>query len=108
MLTFNLEDDIYWHDGVHFTSADVKFTIDYYKAHQGWNWGAVMDVFDVQTPDDYTVVVLMSVKSYWALNWIGLGVPMMPKHIWETIDTDAEIDVPMPDPLLIGTGPFKY
>jgi len=107
MLTFNLEDDIYWHDGQKFTSADVKFTIEYYRDNQGWNWGAVMDVYDIQIPDDYTVVVLMSVKSYWALNWIGLGVPMMPKHIWETI-TGSAIETPMPDPLLIGTGPFKY
>jgi len=107
MLTFNLEDDIYWHDGVHFTSADVKFSLEYYKANKGWWWGNVMDLYDVQTPDDYTVVVLMSVKSFWALHWIGTGVPMFPKHIWETI-TGADIEQPMPDPYLIGTGPFKY
>ena len=107
MLTFNLEDNVYWHDGVHFTSADVKFSLEYYKENQGWWWGNVMDVYDVATPDDYTVVVLMSVKSFWALHWIGLGVPMFPKHIWETITGDA-IDGDMPDPYLIGTGPFKY
>jgi len=107
MLTFNLEDDVYWHDGVKFTSADVKFAIEYYRDNKGWNWGAVQDVYDVKTPDDYTVVVLMSVKSFWALHWIGLGVPMFPKHIWETI-TGSAIEVAMPDKYLIGTGPFKY
>jgi len=107
MLTFNLEDDVYWHDGVHFTSADVKFSLEYYKANKGWWWGNVMDLYDVKTPDDYTVVVLMGVKSFWALHWIGTGVPMFPKHIWETI-TGADIEAPMPDPYLIGTGPFKY
>lgn len=107
IMTFHLEDDVYWHDGEPFTSADVKFSLEYYKENQGWWWGNVMDVYQVQTPDDYTVVVLMGVKSYWALHWIGMGVPMFPKHIWETI-TGGDIEVAMPDPDLIGTGAFKY
>ncbi|MHA1710503.1 MAG: ABC transporter substrate-binding protein [Candidatus Freyarchaeota archaeon] len=123
-VTFHLRDDVVWHDGTPFTSADVKFTIDFTKAcgpGVAWNYPMVMDVNRTETPDDYTVEVYFNVVSCWALHWSG-GLPILPKHIWEKI-TDAEGRTwtdPDWDPMcvreyhpwevgeLIGTGPWKF
>ncbi len=104
-LIFTLDDGIYWHDGVKFTSADVKFAIEYYKENLGWWYANVQDVKEIVCPDEHTVMIKLDVTSYWGLHWIGLGVPMFPKHIWETIP-DPTID--MPDPTLTGTGMFDF
>ena len=109
-LTFYLRDDVKWHDGTPFTSADVAFSIQYVKDNVGWNYPLVADVHHVETPNDYEVVVYMNVMSYFALHWIG-GLPIIPKHIFENIPdphgfTPGSEGV-NPD-TLIGTGPWKF
>lgn len=109
-LTFHLDTNIRWHDGTPFTSADVKYTIDYGRDpgnEVDW-YPSVADVHHVEAPDDYTIIVYENVLSCWALNWIGIGFPVAPKHIWEAIEADPEIDIRgfSPDPHIIGTGPF--
>jgi len=90
VLTFHLESDVYWHDGVPFTPEDVVYSIL-------WQ---IADVYEVHTRAN-VVVVLMSVKSMWALHWIA-EIPILPSHVvW-----DGPWD--MPDTHLIGTGPFVY
>ena len=90
ILTFHLEDDVYWHDGVPFAPEDVVYSI----------LGQLADVYEVHTRAN-VVIVLMSVKSMWALHWIA-EIPILPSHVF----WDGPED--MPDPYLIGTGPFKY
>ena len=106
-LTFYLRDDAKWHDGVAFTSADVKWTIDYARvpANEVDWYPSVSEVHHVEVPDDYTAVVYMNCSSYWALNWIGVGFPVAPKHIWELIPPE-DIRGFSPDKHIIGTGPF--
>jgi peptide/nickel transport system substrate-binding protein len=36
-ITFDLRDDVTWHDGIPFTAKDVKFTIEYYSKVPGAN-----------------------------------------------------------------------
>jgi peptide/nickel transport system substrate-binding protein len=60
--TFHLRTDVKWHDGVQFTSKDVKFTYDAIidpetAAADAQYWREY--VANVTTPDDYTVVVQM-------------------------------------------------
>ena len=37
-LTFELRDDVTWHDGEAFTADDVKFTFEYYQEHEHGRW----------------------------------------------------------------------
>lgn len=104
-LTFYLNENFYFHDGVQLTSADVNFTIGYLKQNAvGTYYPKVMDVHHVETPNPYTVVVYENITSIWALHWIG-SLPILPKHKWETI-TDPYTSTP--EPTLTGSGPFKF
>ena len=112
-LVFELNDNIYWHDGVKLTSEDVNFTIEYIKSF--WDalmWGHslpdfyynVASVDHVETPDPYTVIVYMNSPGIWSLYDVG-EVPILPRHIWENITEPWGFQ---PDPQLVGSGPFKF
>jgi peptide/nickel transport system substrate-binding protein len=54
--TFNLRQDVFFHDGAQFTSADVAYSVGLWKDETG-TIAAVMAIIDtVETPDDFTVV----------------------------------------------------
>ena len=60
--TFTLNQGVLFHDGSELTSADVKYTYDFYRDAE--NGSAIAEDFlnveSVEAPDDYTVVVTMS------------------------------------------------
>lgn len=109
--TFHLRDDVYWHDGVKFTSADVKFTFDTIldsATDYGW-WHIIQPagISSVEAPDDYTVII--NQENPYAATMIAIAyVDIIAKHQWEGIDHDAmrahsfNLEGPM-----VGTGPFK-
>lgn len=104
-LTFYLSENLYFHDGVQLTSADVNFTIGYMKSHSaGINHAKVIDVHHVETPNLYTVTVYWNVTSLWALDWIG-SLPILPKHKWQAI---GDPYVATPETTVTGSGPFKF
>lgn len=109
-VTFNLFNNILWHDNVPFTSADVKFTLEYMKlAFSPLFYTYVLDIDHINTPDAYTVEVCYNVQSTFALHWLGT-VPMIPKHIWENIPAGnsrngGEFET---TGKLTGTGPFRF
>ena len=106
-ITFNLVDNATWHDGIRFTSADVKFCIEYYQ--QGGRWaGYVSNVEKVDVPSNSVVVTYLNTTSYFALHWLGY-MPIIPKHIWEKVaPADWKTYDPLREGTLIGTGPFKF
>lgn len=107
--TFHLRDDVTWHDGAPFTSADVKFT-----------WDTVMNpdvavrsrtghdkVSSVETPDDYTVVMtLQEPFAPFQSLWTTGVTSIVPAHILGEVDdiNTAPFNTAAP----IGTGPFKF
>lgn len=108
VFTYHLRDDVYWHDGVKFTSADVKF--HYMKA---MNYSTYVtssfknaDLRSIDTPDDYTVVFRFG-KFYPSVPGVGAMNPVtqfiLPKHIFEKGDFEKN----PANLMLIGTGPFK-
>lgn len=110
IITFNLVRNATWHDGVPFTSADVKYTLDYlnekkptdtmgFYATKGW-------IDHIETPDAYTVNVHVNRTSLFIIPGLGL-VSMMPKHIWEGTDWQAIYD-PLNATMNVGTGPWKF
>ncbi len=116
MVTFSIRQDIKWHDGVPFTSDDIKFTIDYLldraiDAEQAWLVG---NVVRVEAPDPYRVTVYFSDHNYWQMYDIN-DLWFLPKHIWKDVK-DWQSFEPWSEPhptvkgltKLIGTGPFIF
>jgi peptide/nickel transport system substrate-binding protein len=102
-VTYKLRSGVNWHDGVRFTSADVKFT-----------WEIIMnrrmnvvsrDGYDkiaaVETPDADTVVVRF--REYYAPYLTLFGV-ILPKHV---LDTEPDLNKAAFNRAPVGTGPFK-
>ena len=104
--TFHLVDNATWHDGVKFTSADVKFSWEeVLMKHHASNMRLIAPAIEsIETPDDYTVVfnlnypypefLIMAGKNHYAT--------IIPKHLYE--GTDPLTNPHNMDP--VGTGPF--
>ena len=100
--TFHLVQGVKFHDGKDFTSADVKYTYDYYRNPD--NAAAIVGEFagvdSVETPDDATVVVKMSsVNAASLVLWAATPIAHSEYHA--QVGEDAYRTNP------IGTGPFK-
>jgi peptide/nickel transport system substrate-binding protein len=106
-VIFKLREDVRWHDGVPFTSADVKFTFEnilmvYHP--RGKVAFAVIDA--IETPDDYTVVFKLNQPTVSRFFYqLSTESNIMPKHIYENEDV-LEGPHATCDELPIGTGPF--
>ena len=106
--TFNLVRNATWHDGVKFTSADIKFTFEevlpkYHPRGPG-TFGA--NIKSVETPDEYTAVFKLKGSFAPLISMMGLWYAgVIPKHIYEGTDivkNPRNMDNP------IGTGPFLF
>lgn len=113
--TLHLRDDVKWHDGVQFTSADVKFSFEGILGlddgvaggpYSGGSW--ISDLESIDTPDDYTVVLHLVRPSgtfIKRLNGRGSGgTAILPKHLYE--GTNWRENPTNQNP--VGTGPFKF
>src|SRR5690625_1538589 len=97
-LTFNLRDDVTFHDGSDFTSADVKDTFEWVldEEHGAQNRPLYEDIESIDTPDDHTVVMNLSSPNSFLLNNIA-RMPIVPAGSDEDFGEDP-----------IGTGPYKF
>jgi peptide/nickel transport system substrate-binding protein len=101
-ITYKLRHNVLWHDGVPFTSKDVKFTFDAIMntrnnviSRQGY-----VLVRSVDTPDDYTVVFHMKQRFAPAVNPYSI----VPAHLlakYPDVNNLPYNSAP------IGTGPYK-
>lgn len=106
-MTVNLREGVYWSDGVEFTSADVKYTVDLQASTPGFVWSAPFAdaVESVDTPDKYTVHFVLKkpnarFHSLFSVRWNAAWI--MPKHIFEAVEDPLAYDFNPP----IGTGPY--
>ena len=100
--TFNLMEDVKWHDGEPFTSADVKFTYELYQEHDSYMYGGYLTgISSIDCPDDYTVVITTEDPK---ANMLMNTSPIVPMHIW----ADQEDPYNWENPEPIGTGPYMY
>ena len=107
--TFHLYDNVTWHDGVNFTSADVKFTIEgatFGPTNRAT--GLLAGIKEVRAPDNYTAeIILENPNANFLNNLAALGrycMCILPEHLYNGTDW---IDNPHNlNP--IGTGPFKF
>ncbi|MBD3180907.1 ABC transporter substrate-binding protein, partial [Candidatus Poribacteria bacterium] len=100
---FSLRDDVTWHDGEKFTSADVVFTFGYIKEHP-WAW-VNSDIIDkAEETGEYVVKIYLNKPYAPFLANVAGTLPIIPKHIWEGVDKPEQL---MEKKALIGTGPYE-
>ncbi len=129
-VTWKLRHGVKWHDGVAFTSRDVKATFEFWflKYHEknptpivsvsGWD-----QVDSVDTPDDFTATVHLK-TVYAAYLTLGTGpYGILPDHLLQQVWaktgnlTSDKVTVNIPggyngsdtlDKVMVGTGPFMF
>ena len=105
VMSFNLHQNITWHDGIPLTADDVKFTIEGYKTQKIPSFYLyVKNIYKIETPDKYTVKIYVNDTSYTNLYNIGVALPILPKHIWENVSDWYTYEPEKP----IGSGPFMF
>lgn len=104
--TMTLADGVTWNDGTPMTSADVVFTVEYFKANtQSRFTRALRPVESATAPaPDQVVFTLAAPNPSLPLRTLA-DVPIIPKHVWEAVANPAEHT--FPSVTNVGTGPFK-
>ncbi len=98
-----------WHDGMAFTSKDVKFTLGLAKNGESGSVFAarLSSIASVETPDDSTVVVKLSAPNASLLDTLG-KVMIVPEHALKDIAPAQLAKNEWWSTKAIGTGPFKF
>jgi peptide/nickel transport system substrate-binding protein len=98
---FTLIDGVKWHDGKPLTSEDVKFTMDYfiqYPKSRFTNPLKLIASINVKDETSFTLVLSKADPNFMIQPLADL--PILPKHIWSTIDKpDDETNA-------LGSGPY--
>ena len=103
-FTFDLNPKAKWHDGEPVTAEDVVFTIEYFKKHP-YRWITVDSIDRAEAAGPNRVVITLAEPYSPFLSDIGGTMPVMPKHIWETVDDPERYDDPK---AYIGSGPYIF
>jgi peptide/nickel transport system substrate-binding protein len=101
--TYHLQPGATWQDGQPVTSEDVAYTFKTIKddslgAYAQW----LADFVGADTPDPQTVVLKYAKPQAFDP---ALAIPILPKHIWSTMDAKAIQTFSNDQP--VGSGPFK-
>lgn len=122
-ITFKLNENVKWHDGKPFTAEDVKFTFEFYgNADYTGPYGSrvsaisgaaafkkkqAQSIEGIKVIDQNTISITTDDVYGSALLVFGTYLPIIPKHIWESVDPKkvSEATDLLRNP--VGTGPFK-
>ncbi|MGH6926474.1 MAG: ABC transporter substrate-binding protein [Propylenella sp.] len=106
--TFKLKEGLKWQDGEAITSADIKFTIEYYQREEAVCTacgGLKTNVASVEEVDPYTAVVKLKspdVSVPWTFSPMEGDLLLLPKHYIESVGPEGFGEKPM------GSGPYKF
>jgi peptide/nickel transport system substrate-binding protein len=106
-VTFRLRENVQWHDGKPFTSADVAFSaLNIWKEKQNLGRSVFKNLDSVETPDGSTAIFRFSKPTPFQLirNAMPALTSVVPKHIYE----QGPIDENPANAAPVGTGPFKF
>ncbi len=108
-LTIPLRKDVKWHDGKPFTSADVKFSIEFMlnKQTNSPRFANFELIDKVETPDAYTVIIKMKSVDSGLLPTLANNY-IIPKHIWEKVAPLTARESEFNKSKVIGSGPYKF
>lgn len=100
--TFELQDNVTWHDGTPFTADDVAFTYEYTSEHP-YQWVNNSIVASAEAIDDNTVKLYLAEPYAPFFQDVAGAQPILPRHIWESVTVPEEFLGPE---AVIGTGPY--
>ncbi len=103
-FTFELNAEAKWHVGQPLTAEDVVFTIGYFKKHP-YHWISVDDVGRAEAVGPHRVVIHLSKPYSPFVSDIGGTMPIIPRHVWESVDRPESYDNPK---AYIGSGPYLF
>lgn len=105
-ITFKLRNDVKFHDGKPFSSADVQFTVmEVLKKNHPRGIATFREVTAVDTPDATTAVFRLANPAPYIMKALsGYESPMLPKHVYGQGDIKTHPNANSP----IGSGPFKF
>ena len=106
--TFHLAKNVKWHDGVPFTSADVKYTYERIMSDNGFIGSTLANTLEsIECPDDNTVVLKLKAADATLLGTLAwYENSIIPKHIYEKEADWTTCEAATTKP--IGTGAFKF
>jgi len=105
---FTIRKGVTWQDGVPFTVDDVIYSFERIqdpKVDAGRLRSYLVDVLSVKKINDDQVEFKYKKPYFKALEIIGAGMPIIPKHIF---DNGEDFNTHSADRKPIGTGPFKF
>jgi peptide/nickel transport system substrate-binding protein len=105
--TFDLRQDVTWHDGEPFTSADVDFTMRLLRDPDfpgSPELGAFWRTVETYALDDYTVRFVLTQPLAAFPEYAGIG--LLPAHLLEGVDP-ASLAAGLSGLAPIGTGPLR-
>lgn len=104
--TFELRDDVTWHDGRLLTPEDVAFTFEYFASNtfSPLLVAQPQGIAEVRAVGGPRVEFRLERPVVTFLEQVAGAVPIVPAHIWSSIgDPGAERDLAS----LVGTGPYR-
>jgi peptide/nickel transport system substrate-binding protein len=104
--TFTLRQNVKWHDGKPFTSADVKFSFEEVLLKYHGRTATMRNVLEgIDAPDPQTVIFRFRQPYGPLLQRLDvIEAPIVAKHIYEGSDPTRNPANTQP----VGTGPFKF
>ncbi|WP_028391087.1 ABC transporter substrate-binding protein [Bacillus cihuensis] len=98
---FTLHDEVKWHDGKPLTAEDVKFTMEYFiKYPKSRFTNPLKSISAINVTDEIKLSLVLSKADPNFMIQPLADLPILPKHIWSTIDKpDDEMNA-------LGSGPY--
>lgn len=107
-LVLTLHEDVYWHDGVPTTAADVRFTIEAAR-DPAVGYPRLQDlagVVSVEAPDDRTVVLTFA-EPRSTVPDVLTDLAIVPQHLLDAVPRAAMREAPWNE-APVGNGPFRF
>ena len=107
VYTYKLHEGVKFHDGKPLTAKDVKFTYDFYKAHEDFPYLNSYTAYIEKTEvvDDYTVRVTLS-EAIPNIESQLVYMYVLPEHIWAE-HSEGAAATEFENTEMIGSGPFQ-
>lgn len=103
-IIYKLREGVKWQDGQDFSAEDAAYTFNLIKDNELGQYAQWLSNMVSAIAEDSTTFVVTFDKPQ-AFN-PGLAIPILPKHIWESMSAE-EIET-FPNNKPIGTGPYKF